>query len=308
MTLRKALGDYTTIYMAYRNFADRTRVEYINDLQGFIEFAEKAGVIHAKEAGLPIVERFIAGLEQKGYSSLTRKRKVVAIRSFFSFLYQDGYIHTNIASKIILPFTETTTPHILTQAECDRLQAACAANPRDKAIIELLLQTGIKLSELTRLTLNDIDLEESDEAGVEQIGYIRVLGNRSKDERIVPLSKKANLAIRSYLKVREKAGFNILFLNRFGLPVSDRGLQKILRKYLKKAGIGSASIQTLRHTFGAQHLAKGTSLKIIQEVMGLKDVRSISVYKLLAKEVASREMNYPTLHFVTGGVSPRSLS
>src|SRR5215216_7438143 len=111
--------------MPYRNFAERTRVEYINDLQGFIEFAEKADVIHAKEAGLPIVERFIAGLEQKGYSGLTRKRKVVAIRSFFSFLYQDGYIHTNIASKIILPFTESTTPNVLTQTESDQLRTAC---------------------------------------------------------------------------------------------------------------------------------------------------------------------------------------
>src|SRR6266496_2662824 len=198
MTLKKALGDYTTIYMAYRNFADRTRVEYINDLQGFIEFAEKAGVIHAKEAGLPIVERFIAGLEQKGYSSLTRKRKVVAIRSFFSFLYQDGYIHTNIASKIILPFTETTTPHVLTQAECDRLRAACVASPRDRAIIELLLQTGLKLSELTRLTLDDIDLDKSERPGERQLGLIRILGNRGKKERMVPLNNNASIALYNY--------------------------------------------------------------------------------------------------------------
>jgi site-specific recombinase XerD len=97
-TLRQALEDYGTIYMPYRNFADRTRVEYTNDLESFIEFAEKAGVIHAQEVGLPIVERFVAGLENKGYSSLTRKRKVVAIRSFLQFLYQDRYIDSNIAA------------------------------------------------------------------------------------------------------------------------------------------------------------------------------------------------------------------
>jgi site-specific recombinase XerD len=269
ITLRKALVDYKTIYMAYRNFADRTRVEYINDLQGFIEFAEKAGVIHAKEVGLPIVERFIAGLEQKGYSGLTRKRKVVTIRSFFSFLYRDGYINVDIASKVILPFTETTTPHILTQAECDRLRTACSASPRDRAIIELLLQTGIKLSELTRLTLDDIDLDRSDSQGDKQLGFIRVLGNRGKKERMVPLNDKANFALKNFLKVRENAENNFLFLNRFGEPVSDRGVQKMLRKYLKRAGIGDASIHTLRHTFGAQHVAKGTDLKTIQEVMGL---------------------------------------
>src|SRR5215213_1278113 len=191
--------------MPYRNFAQRTRVEYVNDLQGFIDFAEKAGVIHAKEVGLPIVERFIAGLEQKGYSGLTRKRKVVTIRSFFSFLYRDGYINADIASKVILPFTEITTPHVLTQAECDRLRTACLGNPRDRAIIELLLQTGIKLSELTRLTLNDLDLYKSDREAQGELGIIRIVGNRGKKERMIPLNDKANFALRSYLKVRENA-------------------------------------------------------------------------------------------------------
>jgi len=271
--------------MPYRNFADRTRVEYINDLQGFIEFAEKAGVINAKEVGLPIVERFIAGLEQKGYSGLTRKRKVVTIRSFFSFLYRDGYINVDIASKVILPFTETTTPHVLTQAECDRLRTACSAKPRDRAIIELLLQTGIKLSELTRLTLNDIDLDKSDREAQGQLGLIRIVGNRGKKERMIPLNDKANIALKNFLKVRENAENNILFLNRFGEPVSDRGVQKMLRKYLKRAGIGNASIHTLRHTFGAYHLANGMNLKQVKELMGHRDSRSTSVYQILGKIV-----------------------
>jgi len=269
--------------MPYRNFAERTREEYQNDLEDFIEFAEKSGVHTANDVGLSVVARYIAGLEHKGYSSLTRKRKVVTIRSFFSFLYSDGHVSTNIASKIVLPFTESTTPHILTQVECDRLRAACADNPRDRAIIELLLQTGIKLSELTQLTLNDIDLDESDKAGEAQHGFIRILGNRGKKERMVSLNNNANLALREYLKVREKVEKSVLFLNRFGEPVSDRGVQKMLRKYLKRAGIGNASIHTLRHTFGAYHLGKGMSLKSVQEVMGHRDRRSTLVYRSLAQ-------------------------
>src|SRR5688572_30840032 len=191
ITLGKALDHYKTIYMAYRNFAKRTRVEYQNDLEDFIKFAEKLGVDHASKVGIPIIERFIASLEHKGYSSLTRKRKVVALRSFFSFLYSDGYIHTNLASRIILPFTETTTPNVLTQTECDRLRVACIDNPRDAAIIELLLQTGIKLSELTRLTLNDIDLDRTSREGKGQLGFIRILGSRGKKERMIPLNDQA---------------------------------------------------------------------------------------------------------------------
>jgi len=97
ITLRKALDDYKTVYMPYRNFAERTRIEYQNDLESLIRFLETAGVNHVRGLGLPIIERYVADLELKGFASLTRKRKVIAIRSFLSFLYQDGYIETNIA-------------------------------------------------------------------------------------------------------------------------------------------------------------------------------------------------------------------
>src|SRR6266536_726123 len=148
IALKKALDDYKTVYMPYRNFAERTRVEYLNDIEGLVEFLEESGINQIKELGLPIIERYVAHLEQRGFASLTRKRKVVAIRSFLSFVHQDGYIDTNIAKKVVLPFTESTLPHVLTKTEYDRIRSACADNPRDGAIIELLLQTGIKLSEL----------------------------------------------------------------------------------------------------------------------------------------------------------------
>jgi integrase/recombinase XerD len=284
ITFRKALDDYKTVYMPYRNFAQRTRVEYLNDLNDFIDFIEKSGIIHVRELGIPGVERFVANLEQKGLTSLTRKRKVVSIRSFLSFLYQDGYIETNISKKVILPFAESRMPQVLTQAECDQLLSACADNSRDTAIIELLLQTGIRLSELVHLTLNDIELERIIETGEKHYGFIRIQGGRGKD-RIIPLNTRACLTLRNYLNTRDDAESNILFLNRFGETLGERGVQKMLGKYLKKAGIGKASIHTLRHTFGAQHLAKGATLKTIQNVMGHTDIRSTSMYVPLAKEV-----------------------
>ena len=96
-TIQNAFEDYKTIYMPYRNFADRTRVEYQNDLEAFIEFLGQSGISRVRKLGLPIIERYVADLELKGFASLTRKRKVVAICSFLSLLYQDGYIETNIA-------------------------------------------------------------------------------------------------------------------------------------------------------------------------------------------------------------------
>jgi integrase/recombinase XerD len=289
ITVRKALDDYRTVYMPYRNFAERTRVEYQNDLEDFIRFLGKSRINHVGELGLPIIERYVAHLEQEGLASLTRKRKVVSIRSFLSFLYHDGYIYTNIANRIVLPFTESTTPNVLTQTECDKLRNTCAGSPRDAAIIELILQTGVKLSELVHLTLNDIQLDDKDQ------GFMRILGSRGKKERMIPLNNKACAVLKNYLDERKDAGTSVLFLNRFGEPLGESGVQKMLRRYFKKAGIERASIHTLRHTFGAQHIAKGTSPKTIQDVMGLKDVRSTWVYKTLAKEVVQREMQENSL-------------
>jgi integrase/recombinase XerD len=294
MALKKALDEYKNIYMPYRNFADRTRVEYQNDLEDLIAFLTKLGIGQVKDLGLGVIERYVASLEQRGFADLTRKRKVVSIRSFLSFLYQDGHITTNIAKKIILPFSESSMPHILTQTECDQLRKACANNARDRAIIELMLQTGVKLSEITHLTLNDVQLAGPNEIQDRKLGFIRISGG-GKSERIIPLNSKASLTLSDYLDMKKDAGNSVLFLNRFGEPLGDRGVQKMLRKYLNKAGIENASIQTLRHTFGAQHIAKGTSTKTIQDVMGLKDVRSTAVYQTLAREVVSRELQENSL-------------
>ncbi len=290
ITLRKALDDYRTVHMPYRNFAERTREEYLNDLEGFVGFLEKVGINHVKALGLPIIERYVAHLEQEGLASQTRKRKIVSIRSFLSFVYQGGYIATNIASRVVLPITESTLPNVLTQTECDQLRNACADNPRDNAIIELLLQTGMKLSELISLTLSDIEFDEAKKAGDKQKGFIRIVSGRGKKERLIPLNSKACIALTSYLDLRESAESSVLFLNRFGGAFGERGVEKMLKKYLKKAGIRRATIQTLRHTFGTQHTAKGTSSKTIQEVMGFKDSRSMSIYSLLAREVRSKEL------------------
>jgi integrase/recombinase XerD len=161
ITIRKTLDDYKTVYMPYRNFANRTREEYQNDLEDFVGFIEQRGVSRVGELELPNIERYVA--------SLIRKRKVVAIRSFLSFLYQDGYVDTNIAKRVVLPLTEYPSPNFLTQSECNKLRSACVDSSRDAAIIELILQTGIKLSELVHLTVNDIELQAGSLKGFMQI-------------------------------------------------------------------------------------------------------------------------------------------
>ena len=119
---------------------------------------------------------------------------------------------------------------------------------------------------------------------------MQVKGSAGKKDRIIPLNTKATEAIKNYLQLRNQAESEILFLNRFGEPLGESGVQKMLTKRIKSAGIGRASIHTLRHTFGAYHVARGTDPKTVRDVMGLKDERSAAIYQSLAREVVSREL------------------
>ncbi len=272
ISLRRALDDYKIIYMPYRNFAERTRAEYQNDLEGFVRYLHSAGIVAISSVGLPIIQRYAAWLEENGYADVTRKRKLVAVRSFLLFLYQDGFIRSNIAALITLPFVENRGPHILTQREIRRLELVSRmGNPRDFAIVEAALHTGIRLGELTRLSQDDINIEGA-------VSWIRVGGSRGGVGRIVPLNTAVAIALRNYRRTCSARNTHSLFLNRFGLPLGQRGVQKILSKYLRAAGIRRASIHALRHTFGAALALRGETDKSIRELMGLKDGRQTAIY------------------------------
>jgi site-specific recombinase XerD len=290
ITLRKALDDYKIVYMPSRNFAQRTRVEYLNDLDNLIQFLEQLGLKEAKDIGLPHLERYLAELDNRQIAGSTRKRKVVAIRSFLTYLYQDEYIRINLAKRLIPPFAEIKTPRYLTKPEYVRLLEAVSHNPRDFALIQILLQTGIKLSELTQITINDVDIPSQQVAEQNQIGYLHIRGSERQKTRVLPLNQKACLALDKYLKLRPPTNTLALFTNRFGKPLGLRGVEKMTKKYLTRVGITHASVQTLRHTFGAHHVAKETPLETIQAAMGIRDPRSMTIYFSLARELRGKEL------------------
>jgi site-specific recombinase XerD len=288
ITIREAIEEYKNVYLPARNLAERTREEYTNDLKDLVEFLQKTGIKRVGDVGLIHLERYLAELDQRGYAGSTRKRKTVTIRSLFSFLYTGGHITNNIARKLIPPLAENDLPRVLTQKEYQRLLKACGSNKRDRAIIEILLQTGIRLSELTRLNISDLELPDGNSGQTRAMGSLQILG-RKGSSRILPLNNKACKAIGDYLRVRPDANSHILFLNRFMKPLGQRGIQKVVKKYLELAEIPRASVHTLRHTFGAHHAAKGTGIKTIQKVLGHKDARSTSIYRSLAQNLSTKE-------------------
>jgi site-specific recombinase XerD len=276
ITLREALEEYKKVYLPARNLADRTRIEYINDLVDLVEFLEKAGVRRAGDIGLIHLERYLAELDQRGYAGSTRKRKTVVIRSLFSFLYYGGYITNNIAKKLIPPLVENDLPRVLTQKEYLRLLKACGSNERDRAIIEILLQTGIRLSELTRLNISDVELPDESRGKAKEMGSIHIRAKKGSN-RILPLNNKACEAIGDYLRVRPDSDGNNLFLNRFRKSLGRRGVQKMIQKYLEGANIHGASVHSLRHTFGAHHAVKGISVDTLQNTDKPRITRSCFV-------------------------------
>jgi site-specific recombinase XerD len=275
MTLRSAVEEYKDIYMASRNFAPRTRVEYLHDVEDLIGFLVQLGLKEVTDIGLPQLERYLAELDRRGSAGSTRKRKVISIRSFLLYLYQNQYIRINLAKKLIPPFAEAGSPRYLSKIECERLLLACAHNPRDSALIQLILQTGIKLSEVTRLTTNNLELPFV----ASTVGYLHILGSRTTRERVIPLKLKTCKSLTAYLKEKNTTSNIALFTNRFGHPLSPRGVEKTVTKYMLKLGIKDANIQSLRHTFAVHNLASGMNLKTIQGLMGYCNNHTPAIYQ-----------------------------
>lgn len=283
-TWQEALEEFRTVFMPSRNLASRTRIEYLNDLQGLIDFLASVGVQRVGEIQIRHVDRYLAELEEQGLSGATRKRKAITFRTFLYFLYRHGHISQDISRQVIVPFAEATIPRVITETEYQRLLQACSDSIRDTAIITLLLQTGIRLSELTRLTIQDLEILDTGK------GEARIISSGSRKGRAIPLNSKAGQALQIYLQSRPENPEAHLFLNRRGKPLGSRGVEKILAKYFQKVGIFGASPQSLRHTFGVQHISKGTSLKTIQKVMGHQDIRTTESYIPLANELARKEL------------------
>jgi len=289
LTLKIALDRYGQTFMASRNFAPRTRVEYFHDLQDLVQFLEAHAIHQVNRVSYPLLEQYLAELDRRGYAGSTRKRKFASLKSFFRFLSRDHLLTDDPTLHLSPPRAETHDPRVLSEIEYKQLLRSCAYEPRDAAIIELFLQTGIRLSELVKLTLDDVELPALVNHEPQNIGLLRVLGGKGRKDRTLPLNYKAIKSLKAYLRVRRKTEARQIFLNKFGTPLGPRGVQLLIRKYLEEAQIKGASVHSLRHTFGTHHVAKGTSLRSVQEALGHKDLKTTSIYVSLARDLMNKE-------------------
>jgi site-specific recombinase XerD len=287
----EALTAYQAIFLAGRNLAPRTRKEYLTDLRQLCEHLTTAAVITTVQA----VERrhlegFLAALDSQHLTGSTRRRKVAAIRSFFLFLEDAGHRTGNPAAKLVPPEREWNQPRYLTEQEYKRLLAAVQHEVRDGAIIELFLQTGLRLSEVSRLQLADMELPArvSKEPGC--VGSARVQG-KGRRQRTVTLNWKACKALKAYLAVRPSdAEDDAVFQTKFRRGMGPRSIELLVEKYLKEAAIHDASVHTLRHTFATHSVKRGTGLQVIKEVLGHASLKTTTIYVGLAREEMHRQL------------------
>jgi integrase/recombinase XerC len=239
-TLEQAVDLFVTDGMPARNLSPKTRINYRHDLLDLLAFLKDRGTSSLAEVSLRHLEAYQAEMDRRDYSSSTRNRKTHSIKSLFHFLHRLGITSHNIAEKLIPPSVAKHEPRFLSEAEYQRLLRECSHKPRDAAIIEVFLQTGMRLSELAKLQLTDVEIPKRITPDPDNMGYVRVKRKGGKTEYI-PLNHKACKAVAAYLLVRPEVGESALFISQFKRPISTRAIQHRMTKYLDEAGIQGAS-------------------------------------------------------------------
>ncbi len=260
-----------------RGFSVHTLRAYRKDLDEFSSHCKP----HPEAIEVIDIRGFISDLMLKGKAKSTVSRKLAAIRSFLAYLYQEGYIKLNAAKFVPMPKAAKPLPNFLSVDEAfDLVQSPEGIEfikIRDKAILELLYCSGVRVSELAGINMDDVNLKE---------GLLKIKG-KGKKERIVPFGDKAAAALKSYIVDRvffkKKKRFtdtqSALFLNIRGSRLTDRQIRRVVVKYARNIGIeGQIGPHTLRHSFATHLLIGGADLRIIQELLGHSSLSTTQKY------------------------------
>jgi len=281
----KAIERFARHMEMEKDYSSHTRKSYIADLRQFRQFmidhhldirSEGAGRIIEIEPA--VIRAYLAFLYQKRLKKISISRKVATLRSFFKYLLRDGSVKFNPAEMVQAPRAERYLPAFLPVDEMFSLLNSTFKDDilgqRDRAIIELLYSSGIRVGELTGLNLRDVDLDE---------GLMKVRG-KGKKERIVPIGGPALDVLKKYLDMREGKGGKLeygaaLFINRSGSRLTSRSIGRLVDKYVVMSGIHKKiGPHALRHTFATHLMDAGADLRVIQELLGHESLSTTQKY------------------------------
>ena len=288
----RAVEQFLNFLSVERAVSPNTIAAYRNDLSQFIAFLnDELGDFDEdwRDVTNETLAAYVLHLHHKGYSDTTRARKVASVRSLFGFLHEEGVVETDPTENLRSPRLGRSLPKALTVEEVERLlDAPDQATPegsRDSAMLELLYASGMRVTELVSLDMEDIDYEQ---------GFVRCFGKGSK-ERLVPVHSEATRLVKSYVdngrsELASSRTGKAIFLNKRGDRLTRQGFWLILKKLATKAGIKSEiTPHTLRHSFATHLLHGGAPLRHVQELLGHASIATTQVYTHLTTDYVRSE-------------------
>ena len=278
-------------YMRSVNMSENTIAAYGKDVRQFLSFAEKNGVgVH--EVGQEILLKFLDYMTGKGLKSSTKRRKMEAVKTFYRAMRKMGAVKADpFAGFGDMPRVKDNHMRVLTEMEYRSLRDVVRGSRRksgvrDYAILELALQTGLRISEICSLSIGDIEFSTRT-----TVGHVTVRKGKGGKERFVTLNDAAERALRDYLAARPRgANCQVVFLNNRLKPCNTIVVAGIFKRYMQKAGIQGASFHSLRHTFATHSLRKGTNIIVVQEALGHKSLTTTQKYIHLVREMMDEQL------------------
>ena len=287
------IEDFMVYLQIDKKYSENTIDAYHHDLMRYYKYVNEIehkdfGTIKKKE-----IKNYLKYLNDSGLDQRSVSRNISSIRSFYKFLLIEKYVKNNPSDLLELPKRKKTLPQVLSMEEIDRLLDIPLTDPysyRNKAMLELMYATGLRVSELINLKLHDIDLS---------MAYVRTVGKGDK-ERIIPIGDVALNVLKNYMENYRKLLLkgkvtDALFLNNHGLGMTRQGFFKILKKLAKEKDIKTPfSPHTLRHSFATHLLNNGADLRSIQELLGHTDISTTQIYTHISNQRLKE--NYQNFH------------
>ncbi len=282
--MNELIEQFLSYISVERGMANNTISSYKRDLSRFADYLKSRKVEAIDKISRQMINSFMMAERERGLASNSVSRELACIKSFFKFLLKENIIKEDVANIIESPKLWKKLPATLNLDEVVSLLNAPNVRDimemRDKACLELMYATGMRVSELVSLKMDDVNMA---------VGFVKCFGKGSK-ERIVPFGREAKKSIERYLeksrpKLLKKNVSNFLFLTRLSKPMSRQTFWKIIKHYVKVAGVKKkVTPHSLRHSFATHILERGADLRIVQEMLGHADISTTQIYTHVSKD------------------------
>jgi len=289
-SLKELIEEFLRYLLIDKGYSNNTIESYKRDLLTFLEYNKNKNINNISSNDL---KQYIKYLNNKNLNDKTISRHISCLKSFYKFLVIENKIKDNISEVLFIPKTKKSLPNTLTEEDIFKIldiKLTDNYSYRNKAMIELMYATGLRVSELINLKLQDIDLINE---------VVRVFGKGSK-ERIIPIGEMAVISLKEYISkyrslMLKKYNNDYLFLNNHGNNMTRQGFFKIIKGIAKEKGINmEISPHTIRHSFASHLLKYGADLRTIQELLGHSDISTTQVYTHITNE--ELKQNYKDFH------------